>query len=145
MTNRLVRVLLACAIAVAPTVLLAQQATGVIAGHAGNQFAPNFTEYSVQVRDLATGKAVLIKPLDRDGRFAFDALALNRKYLVELYLAKTTKLVCTEGPFTLTPGPGAQRGNVTIECGKAPAVLWLLAAAAGTASAVALSTASASR
>ena len=45
--------------------------------------------------------------------------------------------------------PGAKEGwqktDVTIECGKAPAILWLLVAGAGTASAVALSTASASR
>jgi hypothetical protein len=143
--RRLLAWTLAFTIALLPAMLLGQEATGVIGGRAANQFAPHYLDYSVQLRDAATGKALAATPLDQDGRFSFPNLDLTRRYLVELVPAKSNSPVCTKGPFRLGPGTLAQKTDVTIECGEAPAILWLLLAGAGTASAVALSTASASR
>jgi hypothetical protein len=144
-SRRLLATTLAFAIACAPHVMLGQQANGVIGGRAGNQFAPRYVDYTVQVRDAATGRPVGATPLGQDGRFSFPNLDLNQRYLVEIYRTAQNALVCTEGPFRLGPGALAQKTDVTIECGKAPAILWLLVAGAGTASAVAISTASGSR
>ena len=97
------------------------------------------------MRNATTGTPVLAVPLDRYGRFSFPGLELNQRYLVELYQTKPTTLVCTEGPFRLVPDKLTSKTDVTIECGRAPAILWLILAGAGTVSAVATSTASASR
>lgn len=142
---RLLATTLACAIAALPAVTMAQQANGVIGGRAGNQFASHYLDYSVQLRNAATGKPVVTRPLDQEGRFSFPNLDLAQRYLVELYRTKESTVVCTEGPFRLGPDARAQKTDVTIACGTAPAILWLLVAGAGTASAVALSTASGSR
>jgi len=144
-SRRLLSVTTAFAVACVPAILLAQQATGVIGGHAGRQFAPRFTDYTVQLRDVQSGRPVLTKALDADGGFSFPGLALNQRYLVEIYQTQRNALVCTEGPFQLLPDTAPQKTDVTIECGKTPAILWLLVAGAGTASAVAVSTASGSR
>ena len=52
---------------------------------------------------------------------------------------KQNKVVCTEGPYVLATG-SPTKADVNIDCGKAPAALWLLAAGAGTAAAIALAT-----
>ena len=145
--HRLVAAMLAAAMAGIPAMTIAQQATCLISGRAGQQFAPLYTNYTVQVRDVATGNPVIAKPLDQDGRFSFANLELNQRYLVELYQtsARQTTLVCTEWPFGLAADKMTQKTDVKIECGKTPAILWLLIAGAGTASAVAVSAASGSR
>jgi hypothetical protein len=144
-SQRLLAAALALCTAGVPAVLLAQQTHGVIAGRAGNQFSDRYADYTVQLRNVATGQPVLAQPLDQYGRFSFPNLALNQRYLVELYRTPQYSLVCTEGPFRLVPETLPQKTDVTIECGKAPAILWLLLAGAGTASAVAVNTASPSR
>ena len=143
--SRLMAAILAVAIAGSPAMTLAQQATGLISGKASRQFEPRYTDYKVQIRDVATGTPVLAKPLDADGRFAFPDLALNERYLVELFQTRQNVLVCTEGPFALVATIQPQKTNVTIECGKTPAILWLLAAGAGTAAAVSVANVSPSR
>ena len=145
MMRRSLVALLVLSITCLPSISLAQQANGIISGKASDQFKPRFTDYTVQVRNAATGQAVGAKPLNADGKFSFSGLALNQKYLVEIFLTKDNRLICTEGPYALATTQVTQRTNVTIDCGKTPAILWLLVAAGGTASAVGLGTASGSR
>jgi hypothetical protein len=143
--SRFLAATLALTITCLPSASLAQQATGVISGKASNQFKPRFTDYTVQVRNAVTGESVSTKPLSADGKFAFNGLPLNQNYLVEILLTKDNRLICTEGPYALTTNHIPQRTDVTIGCGTSPAILWLLVAAGGTASAVGMATASGSR
>jgi len=142
--RRFLAVAVALTIMCLPATSLAQS-TGVISGKASDQFKPQFTDYTVQVRNAETGQAVASKPLDADGKFSFTGLALNQFYLVEIFRTKDNRLICTEGPYALAADKVSTRTNVTIGCGKPPAALWLLIAAGGTASAVGMTTASGSR
>jgi hypothetical protein len=143
--RRLLVVPLALAIAAGSAMTFAQQATGVISGKASRQFAPRYSDYTVQVRNAATGKPVIAAPVERDGRFSFPALALNERYLIEIVQTGRNAPICTEGPIALVADKQTRKTDVTIECGKTPAILWLLAASAGTAAAVGLTNASPSR
>ncbi|HVW04064.1 MAG TPA: hypothetical protein VHB78_03605 [Vicinamibacterales bacterium] len=119
-------------------------ATGSISGKATDEAKKPYTNYAVQLRDAESGQLVNTIPLDARGRFAFSNLELQKKFLVELLQVKDKKVVCTEGPFPLFSN-AADRSNVNIDCGAAPAALWLLAAGAGTVAAVAVATESVSR
>jgi len=122
---------------------LAQQANGTIAGKATDEARKPYSDYSIQLRDAASGQLAGTVSLTTQGTFTFNELPLSKRLLVELYSLKDSKVVCTEGPYVLAPG-NPNKTNVNIDCGKKPASLWLLAAGAGTAAAVALTTNSAS-
>jgi hypothetical protein len=122
----------------------AAQATGVIGGKANDEAKKPYNDYTVQLRDAGTGQIVATVPLDAQGKFSFGSVAESTKLLVELYNTKQNKVVCTEGPYTLTTSV-TSKTDVNIDCGKAPAALWLLAAGAGTAAAIAFATRSASQ
>jgi hypothetical protein len=123
--------------------MLAQQPTGSISGKATDEAKKPYTNYAVQVRDAESGQLVGTTPLDAKGLFSFSNLELSKRFLVELYVVKDKKVICTEGPYPLVPN-APSRSNVNIDCGAAPAALWLLAAGAGTVAAVAVATESAS-
>jgi hypothetical protein len=132
-------------LALMPAMSGAQQGTGVLAGKATDEVKPPYGDYTVQIRNTATGQMVATKTLDSEGRFSFPELALNQRYLVELVHAKQNRVVCTEGPFGLVTGQLTSKTDVNIDCGKPPALLWLLAAGAGTAALLGATQASASR
>ncbi len=122
----------------------AQQTTGSISGKASDEARQPFSDYAVQLRDASTGQIASTVPLDTKGLFTFADVELQRQFLVELYNTKENKLICTEGPYVLaTQLPN--KTDVNIDCGRAPAALWLLAAGAGTAAAIAIATTSASQ
>jgi hypothetical protein len=115
-----------------------RQATGTIAGATDEARHP-FGDYSVQIRDVASGQIAAAATLSGQGRFSVADLQLSRRFLVELYDTRATRVVCTEGPYLLT-SDAPTRTDVVIDCGKAPAAPWLLAASTGTAAAIALTT-----
>jgi hypothetical protein len=126
--------------------LLAQQRStaGAISGKATDEARKPYTDYTVQLRDADTGQIVTTVPLDAKGLYSFSNLELSRKFLVELYSVKDKEIICTEGPYPLAPSVSV-RTDVNIDCGAAPAALWLLAAGAGTVAAVAVATESGSQ
>ena len=143
--RRLLVATLVALIACLPATSLAQIPRGTIAGQAGKQFGPHFTDYTVQLRNVSSGQLVTSKPLAQDGKFSFADLQLNQRYLVEVYQAAPMRLVCTEGPYLLDFYKNKQKTDVVVECGKSPALAWLLVAGAGTAAAMGTTTASGSR
>ena len=114
------------------------QAIGIIGGKASDQAKKPYTDYLVQLRDVATGQRVMSVPLTPEGRFSFANVLLAKKYLVELYQVKQNQIVCTAGPYTLSAPSALNKNDVNINCGTNPAVYWLIVAAAGTAAAIAL-------
>jgi hypothetical protein len=114
----------------------APQGNGAIGGKATDEAKKPYSNYSVQLRDVATGQVASALPLDPEGKFAFNSLALAKKYLVELFDTKQNKVVCTEGPYELSTKLPAKT-DVNINCGTNPAAWWLAAAGAA-AAAVAL-------
>jgi hypothetical protein len=132
-------------LAALPSASLAQQSNGVIGGAATTQFGPQYADYTIQIRNATTGQSVASKALDRDGKFTFTDLPLNRRYLVEIWQTTPNRLVCTEGPFALEYNKITQKTDVKVGCGKSPAIAWLLVASAGTAAAMGVTTASPSR
>jgi hypothetical protein len=143
MAPRLFAASVATVLALGFSSVLAQQAAGVIAGRATDEARQPFSDYSVQLRDVASGQIAATKPLNGQGQFDFDGLPLARQFLVELYDTREKKVVCTEGPYRLA-ATAPSRTDVNIDCGKVPAAAWLLAAGAGTAAAIALTTTSTS-
>ncbi len=105
----------------------AQQPAGRLAGSAKDEAKKPYTDYTVRARAVTTGQIAARADLDAAAKFVLPNLA-DDKYLVELVQTKTNKVVCTEGPFTLTPAAPA-KDNVNISCGIKNAY-WLLAAAA---------------
>lgn len=114
---------------------LAQQANGIISGTADDEAKKPYTNYSVQLRDVATGQVVSSVALNTTGGFSFDSVGLNRQLLVELVRGKDT--VCTEGPYSLSQ-TAASKTNVKIDCKRVPTAAWILLAGAGTAAAIGL-------
>src|SRR5262245_53582242 len=136
--QRVLALALAAVTAVGVTPSLAQQATGIISGIADDEAKKPYSDYSVQLRDAATGQVVNTVALDAAAKFSFDNVGLTRQLLVELVSLKSKQTVCTEGPFTLTP-TATSKTNVKIACGKrVPTAVWLLAAGAGAAAAIGL-------
>ena len=144
-TRRVVAGVTALFLAVSAAPLMAQQTAGVLGGKATDEAKKPYTDYSVQLRNPVTGQVVANQPLTAQGMFTFNDVALNQKMLVELVNQKQNKVVCTEGPFTLSTPGQPNKTDVNIDCGKPPTAAWLLAAGAGAASAVALGRRSASR
>jgi hypothetical protein len=127
---------LSMAVGTAPAlVTLAAQGAGKIMGRATDEAKKPYTDYSVLLRDIASGQVVSTVPLDPQGLFTFAGVDLARKFQVELFSTKDNKVVCTEGPYTLTDKQTTK--PVNINCGNNSA-LWLLAAGAGAAAAIAL-------
>ncbi len=142
--RRVLVVALASVLTLAPGFSSAQQIGGSLAGKATDEVKPPYDEYTVQVRNTATGVMVASRTLDFEGKFSFPDLPVNQRYLVELVHTKQNRVVCTEGPFGLLP-QAAAKADVNIDCGKPPALLWLLAAGAGTAALLGATQASPSR
>jgi len=117
------------------TVAAQAQNNGIISGKADEAKKP-YTDYKVQLRDVATSQIVATVPLDPQARFAFNSVALTKKFTVELYNTPQNKIVCTEGPYTLS-STLLSKTDVNINCGGNPAAWWLLAAG-GAAAAIAL-------
>lgn len=144
--QRMVAVGFMMALAISP--VLAQQAPqpapGILGGKATDEAREPYTDYAVQLRDVTTGQVVQTQTLSAQGLFSFKAVSLAKPYLVELFQQKERRVICTEGPYTLTT-QAPTKADVTINCGKAPAALWLLLAGAGAAAAVAVATRSVSR
>jgi hypothetical protein len=127
----------------------AAQSQSVVGSIAGSLDAgtPNTGQYSVRLRDAVSGQVVRSAPLGPQGQFSFTQLPLGHKYLVELYDTSLGRVVSTQGPFTLSTATSLVRTGVTLStvASRVPAAMWLLAAGAGTASAVTVATQSASR
>jgi hypothetical protein len=136
-TRKTLAIALAAVMAFSVSPLFAQQTNGVISGSADDEAKQPYSDYSVQLRDAATGQIVNTVQLNGQGQFSFENVGLGRRLLVELLNVKDKNTVCTEGPYVLAPGQPSKT-NVNIDCGKAPAAFWLLAAGAGTAAAIAL-------
>jgi hypothetical protein len=132
----------AMALGAAPT--HAQQPSGVLGGKAANEAREPYSNYTVQLRDAATGQIVGSSSLDAEGHFTVSDVVFNQRLLVELVQLKQKQTVCTEGPFLLTPSVPSKT-DVNIDCGKVPAAFWILTAGAGTAAAVGLAFQSGSR
>lgn len=132
----------------AGTSIVAQQGVaatrGVLAGRATDEARQPYSDYAVQVRDAATGQVVGTQPLNTQGQFSFAGMENARRYLVELYRVRENRVMCTEGPFVLSSALPS-KVDVNIECGRAPAALWLLAAGAGAAAFIGIATRSASQ
>jgi hypothetical protein len=126
---------LAFALALTPSLSLAQQqlGTGALAGKASDEVKPPYGDYTVLVRNVATGQPVATKVLDQDGKFSFPNLELNQRYLIELVQTKQNKVLCTEGPYGLVVNERTQKLDVNIDCGKPPALLYILLGGAATA------------
>jgi hypothetical protein len=144
MRTRFLALTLVAFMAVGMTPALAKQANGMIGGKATDAAKQPYSDYNVQLRDISSGQIVGTVPLNAQGQFTFNSLQLSRRFLVELYSVKANHVVCTEGPFMLNNSV-TSKTDVNIDCGKTPAALWLLAAGAGTAAAVALGVRSPSR
>jgi hypothetical protein len=126
--------LLALVLALAPGLTTAQQlASGAIAGKASDEVKPPYDDYQVLLRNAATGQAVGTKVLDRDGKFSFTSLELNQRYLVELVQIKQNRVVCTEGPYGLVVNERTSKLDVNVDCGKPPALLYVILGGAATA------------
>lgn len=120
------------------------QAPGTLGGKATDEAREPYTDYAVQLRDVATGQVVLTRQLSVEGLFTFPGVALTKPHLIELYHQKERRVICTEGPFTLTD-KAPSKLDVNVSCGKVPAAFWLILAGAGSAAAVAVAARSGSR
>jgi hypothetical protein len=122
----------------------AQQSPGTLAGKATDDARRPYLDYAVQIRDVATGRVVQTEALNSQGVFIVSDLALTKTYLIELLHQREHRVVCTEGPFTLT-STTPSKSDVNISCGRMPSSVWLLLAGAGAAAAVTVATRSVSR
>ena len=104
------------------------------------------TDYAVQLRDAQTGKLLKTVPVDAQGVFAAKDVPVGKPYLLELIRAsaKNSPLVCTAGPYQVSPDPKIKT-NARLDCGRLPAAFWVLAAAAGMAGSAAVMTRSVSQ
>jgi hypothetical protein len=118
--------------------LAAGQAGGAISGKAVHEAKAPYSNYSVRLRDIATGTIAKTTGLDRQGQFAFADVALSQRFAVELFDTQANKVVCTEGPYALSQTTTSVT-KVDINCGVNPAAWWL-AAAGGAAAAIAVGT-----
>jgi hypothetical protein len=103
--------------------------------------------YTVRVRDVMDGQVVQSEPLSSKGEFTFSKLPLGKKYVIELVDNATNKIVATQGPIVLSTTTSVVKTGVVLSMasGKVPAAVWLMATGAGTATALAITTQSASR
>jgi len=141
---RVIAAALVCVLGAGVHSALARQATGTIGGKATDEARQPYSDYAVQLRDVTTGQVVSNKALDIQGLFSFTGVSIGRPFLVELFHTKERRIICTEGPYSLTPSLTAKT-DVNINCGKAPAAFWILVAGAGAAAAIAVAARSVSR
>lgn len=126
------RQIVACALALAmaggavQTTVWAGQSSGTLGGTAKDEAKKPYTDYTVRARNVQQGTIATSAPLDTDAKFALASLQPAR-YLVEL-VNKDGKIVCTEGPYTLTT-QNLTKDDVDINCHHVPAAWWLLGAA----------------
>jgi hypothetical protein len=125
-SRRLLTLALTALLAAGSMPVLAQQA-GTLGGKATDEAKQPYSDYTVQVRNAATGQIVRTEPLNATGLFTFANLEMNQRYLVELFKVSEAKVVCTEGPFNLQTPSMPTKTDVNIDCGKK--ALWLLLAA----------------
>jgi hypothetical protein len=100
---------------------------GSLSGTAKDEAKKPYRDYTVRARDVRQGTIATSKLLDTEAKFALGELQPAR-YLVEL-VNKDGKVVCTEGPFTLT-AQNLTKNDINISCNHVPAAWWLLGAAA---------------
>jgi len=141
--RRITAFTVAVVLAFAGPLVFAQQPSGQLAGTAKDEAKKPYSDYFVRARVVNSGVIAATAPLDDSAKWVLPSLPTDR-YVVELVQAKNN-VVCTEGPFALTPTQ-PQKNDVNISCG-VPALVWLLpaAAAAGIAVAVTRGPASPSR
>lgn len=120
---------LAVGMLVATAPAMAQQAaTGVITGQATKEVAPaDYDDHRIQLRNAQTGQVLATTGLDAQGNYRFDNVVAGLPHVVELVNVQESRIVCAEGPLTLS-AQGLSR-HVPISCGGSAA--WLLLAAAG--------------
>jgi len=111
-----------------PSLTAAPQANGILGGTAINEAQKPYTDYRVDLRDVATMQIVATKMLDAQGNFSFGTRTPAKKDKVELFNIKENKVVCEEGPYTLTAS-ALTKSDVDINCGRNPAVYFITAAA----------------
>jgi hypothetical protein len=119
---------LAAALVTMP-VVAQQQAVGTISGTAVKEATPPYEEYRVQLRSVATGAVVSTHALSPSGTYTVPNVPFAQPHLIELVNVTSNRIVCTEGPFTLSAPNRTSRSDANIECGGS--ALWLLLAAAG--------------
>ena len=120
------------------TNLIAQDLTGTLAGH--SRYRDRDQRYEVRVQDTATGQIVKSAILDQSGDFSLAQMSLPGRFLIIVWDTERDRVVCTEGPYSLTadsPSTAAKL-DIDVSCGKAPAALWLLALGGTTATVAAL-------
>jgi hypothetical protein len=125
------------AMAVAASLLLsplhAAGQGGYLSGHARSEAKKPYTDYSVRARSVTDGTIQNTVVLDSQGHFTLDGLAAG-KFVVELTRTGQNKVICSEGPFDITPAADATapfgRDRISIACGSPAAAWWLLGAAA---------------
>jgi hypothetical protein len=146
-TRRILAIAMAVLMVGLPGAASAQQS--VIGSISGSIDAKTVTagSYTVRVRDVMSGQVVKTEPLGFNGTFTFTDLPLGKKYVVELVDNTTNKVVATNGPITLSAATDVAKTGVVLSIAphKTPVLMWLMAAGAGTAGAVAAATQSASR
>lgn len=128
-----------------PSMTAAGDVLGVLNGRVKAD-SKRLTDYAVQLRDAETGKVLKTVAVDPQGLFAAKDVPVGKPYLLELIRAsaKNAPLVCTAGPYQVSPDPKVKT-NARLDCGRLPAAYWVLAAAAGMAGSAAVMTRSASQ
>ena len=128
-TRQILAVGLAVAMATAalPISAIAGQQNATIAGTAKNEAKKPYTDYTTRARNTQTGQIGATVMLDQDGNFSLTGLP-PANYVVEL-MDHNGKIVCTEGPYNMTPQV-LTKTDVNIKCNKVPAAWWILGAAA---------------
>jgi hypothetical protein len=115
----------------ASVLVAAGQQNGVLGGKATDKVSQPYAPYNVRARVVNNAAIAETVPLDAQGMFSIANLPLSQSYLIELFDTRTSKILCTEGPFALgTTMP--TKTDINIDCGVNPAA-WLLAAGAGAA------------
>jgi len=148
-TRRILVIAMAVLLAGLPAAATAAVPQSVIGSLSGSVNSKTLSagSYTVRLRDVMSGQIIKTEALGAQGQFSFTELPLGHKYLVELYDTTLNKVVATQGPFLISTATSVVQTGVMVStvATKVPAALWLLAAGAGTASAVAVATQSASR
>jgi hypothetical protein len=127
---------LAVLLAAGASPLLIAQQQGSISGRADDEADSPYNEYTVRIVRSETGEIVSSQVLNSQARFSIGSLPLGLDLLVQLIdTAEDNEVVCTEGPYTITPD-AVNLVDVDIDCGGPPAALWIVAGAAGLVTAV---------
>jgi hypothetical protein len=149
-TRRILAVALAVLLVGLPTAASAQSQSviGSISGSVDAKTLRSGT-FTVRLRDVMSGQVLKTEAVGAQGQFKFTQVPLGHKYLIELFDTTLSKVVGTLGAVTVSTATAVVVTGVVVSSATAaaavPAALWLLAAGAGTASAVAVSTQSGSR